>query len=67
MSYQYAFCPSCGTRRVAYGYRCSVCDGLVRRATVRVHLEPSVAQTLLNWPSNEPVEAVPAEREPAAA
>jgi hypothetical protein len=35
MSYQYTFCPTCGIRRVAYGYRCSVCDDLVRRTPIR--------------------------------
>jgi hypothetical protein len=67
MSYQYNFCPTCGTRRVAYAYRCSVCDGLVRRAPVRIHVEPSVARRLLNVRSNEAVEVVPAEMEPVAA
>ena len=67
MSYQYNFCPTCGTRRVACGYRCSVCDGLVRRAPVRIHLEPGVARTLLNVRSDEPVEVVPADPEPVAA
>ena len=32
MSYQYLFCPSCGLRRTGHGYRCSVCNSLLRRA-----------------------------------
>jgi hypothetical protein len=39
MSYQIRFCPGCGIYRIAYGYRCSVCDGLVRRVPARVQLE----------------------------
>jgi hypothetical protein len=67
MSYQYTYCPACGTRRVAHGYRCTVCDGLVRRVPVSVRLQPSVARTLLNWPAKEEVAAAPAERQPVAA
>ena len=69
MSYQYVYCPTCATRRVAYGYRCSVCDGLVPRTPpTRVHADPMAARTLLSWPSNaEPVQAGTAERQPLAA
>jgi len=31
MSYQYLFCATCGQRRIGRGYRCSVCDSLLRR------------------------------------
>jgi hypothetical protein len=67
MSYQIRFCPGCGTNRVVYGYRCSVCAGLVRRSPVRPHLERQVARRLLSWPSSEPSQAVPPERQPVAA
>jgi hypothetical protein len=67
MSYQYTFCPTCGTRRVAYGYRCSVCDGLVPRTPARVRFEPTRARTLLKWPSNGRADAAVAERQPVAA
>ena len=68
MSYQYIFCPTCATRRVAHGYRCSVCDGLVPRTPpTRVQADPMAARTLLSWPSNERVPAAPAERQPLAA
>jgi hypothetical protein len=33
MSYQYRFCPSCGTQRAALDYRCQVCGGIVRHST----------------------------------
>ncbi len=33
MSYQYRYCPTCATRRVSFGYACSVCGGPVRHAT----------------------------------
>jgi hypothetical protein len=52
MSYQYSFCPTCGTRRVAHGYRCSVCDGLVRR-TPQVRIAPNTTRTLVSWSSHE--------------
>jgi hypothetical protein len=31
MSYQYLFCATCGQRRTGHAFRCSVCDGLLRR------------------------------------
>ena len=37
MSYQYAFCPTCGTKRVALDYRCTVCDGFMRRVPFALH------------------------------
>lgn len=49
MSYRLSFCPTCGTRRVAYGNRCSVCDRQVPRTSTRAALEPSVAHTLVTW------------------
>jgi hypothetical protein len=67
MSYQYAFCPACGTRRVGYAYRCSVCDGLLRRVPVRVHLKPTAAWLFLAWPANERAEVESPEQPPAAA
>lgn len=33
MSYVYRFCATCGTQRVARGYRCSVCGDTVRHAS----------------------------------
>jgi hypothetical protein len=30
MSYQYLYCPTCGQRRTAFGFQCSVCNGPVR-------------------------------------
>jgi hypothetical protein len=32
MSYQYLYCSTCGQRRVAMGFRCSVCNGPVRHS-----------------------------------
>ena len=32
MSYQYRYCPTCNTTRVAFGYQCSVCGGPVRHS-----------------------------------
>jgi hypothetical protein len=29
--YQYLFCASCGLRRTGHGYRCTVCNSLLRR------------------------------------
>ena len=31
-TYQYLFCATCGVRRTGHAYRCSVCNGLLRRA-----------------------------------
>ena len=31
MAYQYLFCATCGQRRIGHGYRCSVCDSLLKR------------------------------------
>lgn len=40
MSYQYLFCASCGLRRTGHGYRCTVCNGLLRHpvAAPAVHV-----------------------------
>jgi hypothetical protein len=48
MSYQYCFCPACGTRRATYDHRCSVCGGLVRRTPASFRTAPTLAE-LLNW------------------
>jgi hypothetical protein len=47
MTYQYSFCPGCGTRRVAYDYRCSVCGGEVRRMHLRLRSNSSEVRTSL--------------------
>ena len=49
MSYQFCFCPACGTRRAAYDYRCSVCDGLVHRAPVSDRTTHAFDNVLLKW------------------
>ena len=49
MSYQYCFCPACGTRRAAYDYRCSVCGGLVPRTPVSVRTGHGFERMLLKW------------------
>ena len=67
MSVQYIFCATCGTRRIAYRYRCSVCDSLVRRVPVRVRLARSSARTPLNWVPNQRAEAGQAEGQQVAA
>ena len=36
MSYQYLFCATCGQRRTGHGYRCTVCDSLLRHETPRL-------------------------------
>ena len=48
MSYQYCFCPACGTRRAACDYRCSICGGLVRRTPVSLRTASTPAE-LLRW------------------
>jgi hypothetical protein len=67
MSYQLAFCPSCGTRRVAYGYRCSVCDGLVRRIPVSAHSSEANPQVIVQWRAAERPAPAAAEKQPVAA
>ena len=67
MSYQLAFCPSCGTRRVAYGYRCSVCDGLVRRIPVSTHSTESDPQIVVQWRAAQQPAPAAAEKQPVAA
>jgi hypothetical protein len=68
MSYQYLYCPSCATRRAAHDYRCSVCNGPMRRSVISTN---SLAQTTrrdpFTWQAIVPVEAKPAERQPVAA
>jgi hypothetical protein len=70
MSYQYAFCPTCGLRRTGHGHQCSVCGGLLRHETVRRpapstdlrSLQPSV-----RWQAPAPASAPAPERQPVAA
>ena len=50
MSVQYTYCPTCGTRRVGHGYRCSVCDRQLPRKTTTPasqHQEPSRWRTIV--------------------
>ena len=62
---QYTFCPTCGTRRIGHSYRCSVCNGLLPRPRVPSRVVPSVAHTLLTWPTHE-TPSTP-DRQPVAA
>jgi hypothetical protein len=66
MSYQYCFCPACGTRRAAYDYRCSICGGLVRRTTVIFRSAPRLAE-LLSWKPTVQTDAAFDEQPPTAA
>jgi hypothetical protein len=50
MSYQYLFCATCSQRRTGHGFRCSVCNSLLRRPEPRRttslrRLEPLVRAT----------------------
>jgi hypothetical protein len=67
MSYQYAFCPTCGTKRVAHDYRCTVCDGLMRRVPIRVAHKRGAADTVVDWPSDERAESLSTQQRRAAA
>jgi tRNA(Ile2) C34 agmatinyltransferase TiaS len=61
MSYQYTYCPTCGTRRVGHGFRCTVCDRALPRKPLSDRVQPSVIHTLVTWRQPEP------ERKPVAA
>ena len=67
MSMHYAFCPTCGTRRIAYDYSCSVCSGLVRRVPTAVRTRTDSARALLSWPTVERSQSASPERQPVAA
>jgi DNA-directed RNA polymerase subunit RPC12/RpoP len=64
MAYQYVFCPTCNMRRAAYGYRCSVCDSLVRRTPVQAARGLSPTNRVWNLPRIEKFEPT---RQPVAA
>jgi hypothetical protein len=60
MAYQYTYCPTCGTRRVGHGYRCSVCDQQLPRKPAANRIQPSVIHTLVTWqtePERKPIAA----------
>ena len=67
MSYQYIYCPTCGTRRASHGYRCSVCDGLMPRARAQAQPRNAHLRTLVTWAPRQTVEALPHEQERLAA
>lgn len=67
MSMQYTFCPTCGTQRIAHGYRCSVCDGLVRRVSVHAQAAHSIARPISTPTAPQIVVTYAPERQPVAA
>ena len=70
MSYQYLFCASCGVRRTGHGFRCTVCNSLLRRphAARPVHVsEPLSLEALRRaWQELPEADKAPV-REPIAA
>ena len=46
MSYQYLFCANCGVRRTGHGFRCTVCNRLLRRPHSAPPVHPSQPMTL---------------------
>ena len=58
MSYQYAFCPTCGTKRFACDYRCTVCDGLMRLVPIRVAHKRDTAGAVVDWTPDERADSV---------
>jgi hypothetical protein len=42
MKYQYLFCPTCGLRRFGHGFRCTVCQSLLRRPRATRPVSPSL-------------------------
>ena len=70
MSYQYLFCASCGVRRSGHGFRCTVCNSLLRRPHAARPLQPSLPVSLealrRAWQDLPEADKAPA-REPVAA
>lgn len=67
MSYQYCFCPACGVRRAAYDFRCSVCEGVVRRTPVSFRTAPTLDRAFLKWSPIVLTDAALGKRQPPAA
>lgn len=71
MNYQYLFCATCGVRRMGHGYRCTVCDSLLRRVEHRApqsvfDLRPIVRADFPSTPAHRQTTPEPA-RQPVAA
>jgi hypothetical protein len=62
MNYQYLFCATCGVRRTGHGFRCTVCDSLLRRVEHRPRtdvftLQPIVRADAQPAPEYQPIAA----------